>query len=125
METFVSKSTYSESAINITAIIALGASLSDHFDKRGFNSISIQMPSAWDTASISFAGCDTPTGTYIPIYAEDGIELVISASTSRIVTIGINESALKSVPFLKIRSGTVGSPVVQTAERSLIVLLQK
>jgi hypothetical protein len=108
-----------------TISIALGASLSAYIDKRGYNKIAILMPSAWDAAGLSFAGCSTSGGTYVPIYAEDGIELTASASTDRIVTIGINESALAPIPYLKIRSGTVGVPVVQTVARSLIVMLQR
>ncbi len=110
---------------SVTVVIALGTSLSAYIDKRGYNKIAILMPSAWDAAGLSFAGCSTSGGTYVPIYAEDGIELTASASTDRIVTIGINESVLAPVPHLKIRSGTVGVPVVQTVARTLTVLLSR
>jgi hypothetical protein len=113
-------------ATTASVVIAESASLSAYFDKRGYSKLSIEMPASWTAADISFAGCSTSGGTYTPVYlAEDGIEITAETSTSRIVSIGIFNDALAAIPYLKIRSGTVGTPVVQTAAITLTVLLSR
>lgn len=109
----------------VSVVIAESASLSAYFDKRGYSKISIEMPAAWTAADLSFVGCSTSGGTYVPVYAEDGIEITMPTSTSRIATVGINDGALASIPYLKVRSGTVGTTVVQTAARTLTVLMSR
>lgn len=77
---------------------------------------SIQMPSGWDAAVISFQG--SPDGvTYTDMYDYTGNEITVAAAANEMVTLDRVESAA----FMKFRSGTGASPVNQTANRTLIV----
>lgn len=105
-----------------TATIANGASLSDAIDIEGARRILIQMPAAWDAANLTFQSSDESGGTYQNLYDQGGTEITVTAAAAR--SIGVNNPALLSARFLKIRSGTSGAAVNQTAERAIVVLIQ-
>lgn len=109
---------------NQTATIASGAALSGAIDLGGADDFAIVMPSAWTTANLSFQGSDSLTGTYADLYTDGGNEVVVSAAASRVISLANVRQFLGGVRFLKIRSGTTGTPVNQAAERSLTILLK-
>ena len=100
--------------------IANGASLSDAIDLGGRKLVAIDMPAAWTAASLTFQASADGT-TYDNLY--DG-------ATERAVVVGASYySALNigdwvGVKFLKVRSGTAGSPVNQAAARTITLVLQ-
>lgn len=96
--------------------IANGQSLSAAFFAPG-KETSIQTPAAWTNANLTFQG--SPDGiTYTDIHDDLGNEVVVVATASTLITI----DRLESQTYLKIRSGTSGSPVNQGADRILKVM---
>lgn len=103
-----------------TVTIASGASLSSAAHLRGRIPVGIYMPSAWDAASITLQGCNTEGGTYVDIYTTAGAEFSVSAGVNRYIP--LDPVPLYGVNFLKIRSGTSGTPVIQAAQRDLVLM---
>lgn len=100
-----------------TATIASGASLSNSIGiQPTYTLAGIQMPAAWDAASLTFQGSFDGT-TYGDLYDNAGIEITIPAAAGRIIPIA--DSTLRTMPYLKIRSGASATPVAQTAERTI------
>lgn len=108
----------------LTATIALGASESGVIDLEGYQLTALHMSAAWDTAVISFLSAPTIDGTYQPVYA-DGIEVTEPVAAGRCCPISANAVGLASLRFIKLRSGTAGVPVVQTAERVITLALKR
>lgn len=77
----------------------------------------IQMPSSWTTADLTFQIGDGSGGVFNNQYDDEGTEATIVAAASR--AIDINSDITKGMRFIKIRSGTSGSPVNQAADRTL------
>jgi hypothetical protein len=108
-----------------TVVIANGASLSGDValgtgGERQL--VGIQMPAAWTAASLTFA-VSSDGVTFVPLYW-DGAEYVIAAGGGAAASLGVSlePSAFAGWPFVRVRSGTVGVPVNQGAERTLVVL---
>lgn len=108
----------------LTATILINASLSDVLDVGGHKLAAIIMPAAWTTAGLSVVGCDTASGTFLPVYDDLGTEITITAAASRIISIDSVAGSLAQLAFIKLRSGTSGSPVTQAAARTLKLLLK-
>lgn len=106
------------------AVIASGASLSGTIDLDAGRRtlIGIQMPGTWTAASLTFAVSHDGT-TFVPLYW-DGGEYTIAAAGGAAASLGVSldPSAFAGWPFVRVRSGTAGSPVNQGAERTLQVL---
>lgn len=108
-----------------TVTIANGESLSGEVGLRGsysplgqYQVVGIQFPSSWTTADVTFA-VSADGVTFVPLYWVD-VEYSVAAAASTAVS--VEPSALAGWPFVKIRSGTSGTPVNQAAERSIQVL---
>lgn len=101
------------------ATIAINESLSDAVDLRGADVIRITMPDGWDAADITFQ-VDDGDGTFRDLYMDWGWELFVTAGAG----ISIEASVflrLQQINQIKIRSGTSGVPVVQTAARAIVL----
>lgn len=101
------------------ATIAASASLSDAINTGGGLPVAIQMPAAWTSAALTFQG-SMDGSTYQSIYCSDGTEYSIVAAVATNVA-GFDSSIFVGFNYIKIRSGTAGSPVTQGAERGLII----
>jgi hypothetical protein len=101
-----------------TATIANGTSLSAAVDLTGLTLVGIQMPSAWTAADLTFEA-STDDGTYDDVY-DGALEYSVSAAASRFIRIA--PSDLVSAQYLKVRSGTSGTPVNQLAERAITLI---
>lgn len=110
----------------INAVIEAGESLSGVIDVRGYAHIGLLMPAAWTTAAnITFQACSTATGTFVDVYTDTSVEVAVTGvAVDKAISIDLNSSALAPYPYLKIRSGTTGTPVAQVAERTIIVALK-
>lgn len=118
--------------------IALNGSLSDAIDLQidGGHSgpgapVFIQMPAAWDAAVLTFAASDLLAGTYGKVMEtrRDGAfeaadanvivsqELKVPAAAGEIIS--VDPSWFRGMRFIKVRSGTAGSAVNQTAARTI------
>lgn len=104
----------------VDASIANGASLSTAIDLEGSSVIAIQMPAAWDAANLTFQGSHDGT-TYADLYDSSG-EFAVTAAASRFIV--VDPIKLLSARFLKVRSGTTGVPVNQTAARTIVLVVK-
>lgn len=103
-----------------TISISSGQSLSASYQTDG-KFVGFIVPAAWTTAAITFAGSVDGTNFY-PIF-DAGLERTIASAdvvTGRMII--LNLSDWLGVKFVRIRSGTSGTPVNQTAQRNFIVI---
>lgn len=107
-----------------TVTIANGEAVSAEIDLEGYILAAIAMPAAWTAANLTFQAATTSGGTFQDLYDDLGTEVVVTAVVSH--TIGLNARApeMSSLRFIKVRSGTTGTPVAQGAARTLTLILK-
>lgn len=99
----------------VTATIANAAALSDAVEIEGMKPVLLDVP-AWTAAVITFQVSHDGV-TFRDLYDEDAAEVNCSTfSTARVLQL---PAQLEGAAFLKIRSGTTGTPVNQGAARTL------
>ncbi|CAB4166176.1 hypothetical protein UFOVP843_14 [uncultured Caudovirales phage] len=104
------------SVFSLADTIAASASLGSGVNINGLDVTGILMPSGWDTAAITLQY--SPDGTtWSNVYDQFGTEVTIQAAASRYIA--LPPSLLAGVGWLKLRSGTSGSAVNQTAARTV------
>ena len=101
--------------------IAEDASLSGALSLSDYSTARIDMPAGWDAAALTFQVSADGT-TWLNLYDSTGAEYAVAAAASTAII--LPPSDFLSAGWLKIRSGTAGSPVVQTAARTLTVVEQ-
>jgi hypothetical protein len=111
-------------AIGITPIavtITSGASLSGAIPLGDSALVAIAMPAAWDTAAITFqASVDGTTWGEL-----QGISAVVSVTAAAGQVIAIDPAIWRGINMIKVRSGTSGSPVTQSADRALTLVTKR
>ena len=108
-----------------TVTIANGATgLSDAIDLEGYQLAAIQMPATWVAAAITFLAATESGGTFQSVY-NAGTEVSETVAQARCQTIVANMPALAPLRFIKLRSGTAATPVNQTADRVLTLILKR
>jgi len=100
--------------------IAINTSLSSAVTIRGGLVAVIEMPAAWDAANLTFQSSGDGTN-YFNLYDEVGTEVTVTAAASR--RIRLEPTQWAAIKYLKVRSGTAGTPVNQTAARTLYLEL--
>jgi hypothetical protein len=110
---------YAEPAYETTEIES-GKSLSDAIElDPAHYAFAIGMPAAWTAANLTFQ-VSHDGATWKNLYDDEGNEVTVTAAASRMIRLYPEEwSAFK---YLKIRSGTSGSPVTQAADRTIGIL---
>jgi len=110
----------------VNATISSGTSLSNSVNLGGLRLFGFVMPSEWDAADISFQASVDGGTTWNDIYdgnvATGGTEYVIDAAASRYII--LDPTAFCAITMIKIRSGTSGTPVNQTTNRKLQLVLR-
>lgn len=101
------------------AIILNGASQSGVLDVTERVVVAVSLPATWTAASITFLAADTADGTFLPVYDAAGVEYTVVAAAAHCVV--VPSDATRAFRYVKLRSGTGGSPVNQGADRSLSV----
>ncbi len=104
-----------------TVTIPASGSLSEALALRGMALVHIQMPGAWDAAALTFS--TSADGTTYGSLKKGGTEYSITVAASDAQIIPRDDFA--GVRFLKVRSGTAGTPVNQTAARTITLVLRK
>jgi len=104
------------------AVIAISTSLSGAIEIGAVDAIGLVMPAAMDGTSITFAVCDTLGGTYVPLYDDTGVEVTVTHAASRAVSLSTVLASMFPWKFMKIRTGSVGTPTTQTAARTIKVV---
>jgi hypothetical protein len=104
----------------LTVTIANGASLSGAAEIGQGTLVGIQLPTL-TSASLSFQGSHDGV-TYVEVVDASAAAVAYGASTGAVY---IKAPAdLAGVPFLKVRSGTSGSPVAQGAARTISLIVK-
>ena len=102
--------------------ILSGQALGAGIQVNGCHPVRLVMPAAWDAASITLQ--ESPdNATWQNLYDNNGGEITVQAAASR--TIVIPPSLLPGLIYLRLRSGTSGAPVNQTANRIVTWYVKK
>ena len=108
--------------IGTVATIANGASLSGALDLGSMRLAGVLMPAAWTAAGLTFqASYDNVT--YFNVFGDAAEYAVASAAASVNNFVAVDRTKFASVRFIKVRSGTSGTPVNQGAQRLLPLVL--
>jgi len=114
-------------SFRVPVIIASGASLSGPVDLQGATLVGIEMPDTWTAASITLqAKSDPASATFFEaqrVDALNGAAVAIQFNVAQAIYYSIiNVRDLSALRYVKVRSGTSGTPVAQAAERSFYLI---
>ena len=102
-----------------TATIGVGTSLSAEVALGEKTLVGIVMPAGWDAASLTFQA--TPDdATFSEL--QDGAGSAVSFTVSAGVFVQVDPTKWRGITGIKVRSGTSGAPVNQTANRVLTLV---
>lgn len=104
------------------ATVPNGAALSEAIDLRGYEPLAVQMPAAWTAAGLSFEVSDDGVN-FADLYNTSG-EYTLTVATDRAVALS-TPNELSGFQFIKVRSGTTGTPVNQGADRLIKILCKE
>jgi hypothetical protein len=104
-----------------TATIDNGASLSGAVNLSGFTLIGIDMPATWTAANLTLQA-SVDNSTWDNVFDFLGTEVTITAAASRFIL--LNPADFVSVRYLKVRSGTSGTPVNQGGARTITLIVR-
>src|SRR5690242_9259249 len=97
------------------AVISSGQSLSAVVDLEQLNITGFLIPASWTTAKLTFQ--ISPDGTtFGDLNDASGNEIQLTVAAGKFI--GVNLSELSGARFIKVRSGTSGTPVTQAADRT-------
>lgn len=121
---------YGNTRTVIPVTIASGQSLSAEVTVGAKRIVGIQMPAGWDAAGISFAALTRQSaagvGTFGKVQDNGGVEVVLITPGADIyVSVGSGTApavSLYALGRVKVRSGTLGAPVTQTAQRDFFLV---
>lgn len=103
----------------VDVTIAASAALSGAANLGGLHAVGILMPSGWTAANLTFQA-SVDGETYYDVYDKTGAELSVTAGTSRYIQLDLGLFA--GFNFLKVRSGTTGTPVNQASARTVSII---
>jgi hypothetical protein len=103
---------------SFNVVIANGTSLSAAIDVDDQRPARIQMPGTWDAANLTFQ-TSIDNVTFANLYDSFGNEYTVQAAASREILLPFVDFV--GIRYLKVRSGTSGTPVSQTADRTLLL----
>ena len=95
--------------------IANGTSLSASVDLGANRVFGVVMPAAWTAAGLTFQGSSDGIN-FFDLFDDGGTEVSVTVAASKFVVLAAPVKML-SVRWIKVRSGTTGSPVNQGADR--------
>lgn len=99
--------------------IANGTALSAAVDLAGQGIVRVLMPAAWTAAVLTMQVSNDNT-TFYDLYNNDGTEW--SATVAAAHAIAMDVSIFTAMRYVKLRSGTGGTPVNQGADRVLTLV---
>lgn len=101
-------------------VISSGASLSSVVDIEQMNITGFQIPAAWTSAKLTFQASYDGV-TFGDLQDSSGNEIQVTVAAGKFV--GVNLSEASGLRYLKVRSGTSGTPVNQGADRTISIVL--
>lgn len=112
----------------IAVRIASGASQSGEVNVGGRRIVGVQMPVGWDAAGITFLALlrEAYGPPKVPVFgmvqAEGGGELTVTTPAADEYVV-LNAIDIIGLGRIKVRSGTAGAPVNQTAQRDFFLVV--
>ena len=106
-----------------TATIANNESLSDAIDLADSSLVGIIMPAAWTAAGLHIAG-SVDGISYYPLFDTAGNELGITTAVAAYMY-SFDPGLAVPPKYIKLRSGTAGTPVNQGAARTFSVISRR
>ena len=103
-------------SISVSGSIANGASLSGTYTFDTRTPVAIELPAALTGTALTFQ-LSTDNVTFKNLYDEFGTEVTVQVGTSRIVR--LVPADWYFVKYLKVRSGTSGSPTAEGGDRTI------
>ena len=103
----------------VTTTIAAASSLSPAIDLTTKRLAGIIIPASWTTADLTLQASADGTN-WFDVYDALGTEYTITAAASRAIIVPLTD--MIGFRYLKIRSGTSGTPVNQSAARTLTLI---
>lgn len=108
----------------LSAAISSGTSLSNGINLGGLRLFGFVMPSGWDAAALTFLVSYDNGSTYIPMKSVyDGTEITYVVNASGFYPLP-NPQVFAAVTNIKAQSGPSSSPVNQTADRAIQLVLR-
>ena len=100
---------------NLTATILDSATESAAIDLSGTTLTSIAFPSTFDGATVTLKAASAAAGTFVDVYAANGLQLTINASASQIVV--IEPAKVAGLQYIKLVADTA-----QTGDSTLTLM---
>lgn len=98
--------------------IAAGSGTTDVIQLRESATFGFITPAALDSTAFTFTVCDTPTGTFVPLYDSAGAAPSITVTVSRAyAVVGAEADAVAPWPFVRLKGNASESAV-----REIVVL---
>lgn len=110
----------------VEVVIAEDASLSaatvtdPSLEYEGIVPVAVQMPATWTAANLTFQVSYDGGATYVNL-TDEGTEYAVEAAASQ--GIALDANVFLGATHMKVRSGTVGTPVNQAAARTLSIVM--
>jgi len=95
--------------------------LSGAVNLSGWTLIGIDMPASWTAANLTLQA-SVDNSTWDDVFDFLGTEVTITAAASRFIL--LNPADFVSVRYLKVRSGTSGTPVNQGGARTITLIVR-
>lgn len=108
----------------LSVTIAAGGTESTVLVKKHRRNIAIFLPANWVTSVITFLGCDTPDGTFIPIVKGSNAAAVTVASVAASKCVVFDDMvlrALEPVPYIKLKS----TEAQITTDKIIVIVLTR
>lgn len=102
---------------SVSVTIFSGQSLSSTVKLNGAALLGIEMPAAWTAANLTFQHSIDGTN-FFDMYTPANVEVQVVVSTTQ-RNVALPTATWQSIIYLKVRSGTSGTPVNQAADRVL------
>ena len=96
--------------------------MSNSIDLEDYQFGGFQMPAGWTTACITILASTERDGTYQPVY-QYGLEVKENVIAGKYCAVE-NPMAFATLKYIKVRSGTETTPVNQSAEREIILVVR-
>lgn len=106
----------------ITATVPNGQAITASIDLKDQPILAIRMPASWTTANITFQSSQNGTD-WLDVYNMFGDEFTVTAAAGRVIV--MSPFDFQWGRYIKIRSGTTGTPVNQSADRTIILITRR
>ncbi len=107
---------------SLTVTLSGGTSLTDAIKLGGLRVFAIAMPAVWTTANLTFQMSPDGGTTWLDIRDQNGNELTVITGASMCLL--LDPSQFAALPLLRLRSGTSATPVAQSADRQIQLILR-